>query len=263
MSEISIIEKTFFAICRTWGNLNASYSAIGSIQSMSSGIDSADLNMVWTEKPLAPADADTLDLVKRNFQSKGLPFWFWVFPSAKTASTLDILKAAGLSLVTSTPCMLIDLELISEKAPEATAINVRRIENKKDLELWRDVSFAGFDFPQETFAQYDRFTESFSLHAECPHRLFLAFAEGRPVATSILLLTENTAGIYFVSTLAEYRNKGIGLEQTQATLHYAKTAGARFATLQSSPDGLHVYERAGFKEYCRVDVYSLQNRHRT
>jgi hypothetical protein len=41
----------------------------------------------------------------------------------------------------------------------------------------------------------------------------------------------------------------------QATMRYAKMAGARYASLQSSPDGLTVYEQAGFKEYCRVDVY--------
>ncbi|PKP66965.1 MAG: N-acetyltransferase, partial [Alphaproteobacteria bacterium HGW-Alphaproteobacteria-8] len=48
----------------------------------------------------------------------------------------------------------------------------------------------------------------------------------------------------------------IGLELTQATMRFAKKACARFATLQSSPDGLRVYEQAGFREHCRVDVYS-------
>jgi len=257
MSEISIIEKTFFAICRTWGNLNASLNVCGSIWSMTSGIDSADLNMVWAEKPLAPADAVAIELIKKNFQSKGLPFWFWVFPRAQTATTLELLKTAGLSFVTSTPCMLIHTEGLTDKAPETTAVTVRRVENKKDLALWRNVSFAGFDFPPETFDQYDRFTGSFNLHPDCPHRLFLAIEDDKPVATSILFLTENAAGIYFVTTLAECRKKGIGLALTKETLRYAAEAGARRATLQSSPDGLHVYERTGFKEYCRADIYGL------
>jgi len=257
MSAITVIEQTFYAICRHWGGLNASFKTAGSIRSMSSGIDSADLNMVWSEKPLEPADADALEQIKRDFQGRGLPFWFWVFPSAKTATTIDALKTAGFTFVHDTPCMLADLQSLPEQDSDASMITLRRVENKNDLELWRDVSFSGFEFPAETRRQYEHFTKSFDLHPDCPHQLLLAFANDRPVATSILFLTGKAAGIYFVTTLAEYRKKGIGLALTQATLQRAKEAGVRHATLQSSPDGLHVYEKAGFKEYCRADIFSL------
>ena len=260
MSAIFIIEQTFYAICRTWGGLNSSVKTVGSIRSMTTGIDSPDLNMVWAEKPLEPSDDEAIEKVVRSFQARRLPFWFWVFPSAKTAATLDILKAEGLTLASSIPCLLADLQLTPEKVA-GTAVTTRRVFDKTDLGLWRDVSFAGFDFPPETRQQYEQFSGSFDLRPECPHQLFLSFYEGRPAATSILLLTDNAAGIYFVTTLAQYRKKGIGLALMQATLHQAKAAGARWATLQSSPDGLHVYERAGFKEYCRVDVYGRKAPH--
>jgi len=63
-----------------------------------------------------------------------------------------------------------------------------------------------------------------------------------------------------VTTLVEQRRRGIGLTLTEATLHFARSQGARFATLQSSPEGLHVYERAGFREFGQVDVYALNDR---
>jgi hypothetical protein len=40
-------------------------------------------------------------------------------------------------------------------------------------------------------------------------------------------------------------------------MRFAKIVGARYATLQSSPDGLCAYQQAGFKEFCRVDVYGM------
>ena len=54
------------------------------------------------------------------------------------------------------------------------------------------------------------------------------------------------------------RKKGIGLAMTQAVMREAKKYGARFAVLQSSPDGYRVYRRAGFEQQCQVEVYGLQ-----
>lgn len=257
MSDISIIENTFFANARYWGGLNTSLFNQGSIWSMNTGIESADLNMAWSEKPLAQDDPTPLRRIKNNFEKDGLPFWWWVFPSAKSATTIDILKAECFSFVLSLPCMLADLSLIPEGESCGAATAISRVRNQEDLNIWKDVSFAGFDFPKATSGQYNRFVKTFDLRADSPQRFFLAYANGQPVATSLLFLTEKAAGIYFVTTRAEHRQKGIGLKLTQAMMQYAKISGARFATLQSSPDGLRVYQKAGFKEYCRVDVYSL------
>jgi GNAT superfamily N-acetyltransferase len=257
MSVISTIEKTFFANGRYWGSLNASLSNRRSVWSMKTGIQSADLNMAWSEIPLTGEDVLPLRQIKTDFKKENLPFWWWVFPSAKSATTLDLLKAEGFSFVMSIPCMLADLRELTDSAPSRSIITLTQVRSKEELNLWRDVSFAGFEFPQETGGQYDRFVDTFNHHPDSPQKFFLAYANGKPVGTSLVFQTENAAGIYFVTTLAEHRKKGIGLELTEATLRLAKKAGARFATLQSSPDGLHVYEQAGFKEYCRVDVYSL------
>ena len=75
------------------------------------------------------------------------------------------------------------------------------------------------------------------------------------MAASLLFLAGNAAGLYFITTLGEYRRRGIGRELVLATLEHARAAGASFASLQSSPDGLSVYEKAGLKECCRVDIY--------
>lgn len=257
MSFISIIENTFFAICRYWGSLHGSSCTLGLIQAMQTGINSADLNMVWSAKPLTREDAQFFPQIKKYYGDQGLPFWWWVFPSAKNPETLALLRAADYSFVSSTPCLLADLSLLPEGEFCDPVVTISQVRNREELALWREVSFAGFDFAPPTGYQYSRFTASFDLRADSPQKLFLAFQNGKPVATSLLFLTDSAAGIYFVTTLAEYRKKGIGLKLTRQTMRFAKMAGARQASLQSSPDGLRVYEQAGFKEYCRVDVYSL------
>ncbi|MEN6469278.1 MAG: GNAT family N-acetyltransferase [Smithella sp.] len=257
MSVINVIEDTFFANGRYWGGLNASLYNSGSIWAMKTGIESADLNMVWNETPLTADDSRAIQNIKKDFRKAGLPFWWWVFPRAKSQSTIERLETEGFSFVDSIPCMLADLTLLPDPGSCNPAISIVSVKSREDLNLWKEVSFDGFDFPSQTRDQYDRFTATFNLNPDSPQKFLLVFVNGKPVGTSLLFLTDHAAGIYFVTTLADHRKKGIGLELTQATMRYAGIAGARFATLQSSPDGLRVYQQAGFKEYCRVAVYSL------
>lgn len=256
MSFISIIENTFFANARYWGGLNSSLYHSGSIWGMKTGIQSADLNMVWNEKPLALGDGNAVQDIKKYFQKAGLPFWWWVFPGAQSQTTFNLLKSADFSLVHRIPSMLADLTLLPDEQPCDSAISIRGVKNRKELHLWEEVSFAGFDFLPETKNPYHEFVSTFNLSLNSPQKFFLACFNGKPAATSLLFLHEGMAGIYFVSTLSEYRKKGIGLAITLATMRAARQIGARFSTLQSSPEGFRVYQQAGFTERCRVDVYS-------
>ncbi len=256
MNVIKSIEGIFFANGRYWGELNSSLHYGNSIWAMNTGIESADLNMVWNEKPLTDGNIKDIQYIKERFQKAGLPFWWWVFPSAQSPMTCDLLKAEGFSFVESIPSLLADLTVLA-RDPHDRSLQIRQIRNKEELLLWEEISFNGFDFPIPTRQQYHRFVGTFNLSPDSPQKFFLACWNGKPVATSLLFLHENAGGIYFVSTLADYRKKGIGLALTLETMRCAQRAGARFATLQSSPDGLRVYQQVGFKEYCRVDVYSL------
>ncbi len=258
MSVIPIIENTFFANGRYWGGLNSSLYRSGSFWAMQTGIESADLNMVWNEKPLIQEDRRSIEDIKITFQQTGLPFWCWVFPCGRSEATGEILQSAGFSFIDSIPCMFADLSL-PEAEEDDRSLQIVQIQNEETLRLWEKVSFAGFDFPPETQHQYHDFVRTFNLTAGSLQKFYLAYFNGQPVATSLLFLHETAAGFYFISTLAEFRGKGIGLAVTRSTMRVARHAGAQYATLQSSPDGLHVYRQAGFQEYCRVDVYGLSD----
>lgn len=251
-----VVEETFYANARYWGGLNASFLSTGNLCAMNTGIDSADLNMVWNEKPLAASDSNDVGTVKKYFQNLSLPFWWWLFPSARSSESEETIKNCGFSRVTSIPSMAAELTTQSSRPSGNTAITIHTVTSPSDLAVWEDVSFGGFEFPTETRKQYTRFTGSFNLAANSPQKFFMAFYEGKPVGTSLLFLHKNMAGLYFITTLADFRKKGIGLNLTLATLHFAASAGARYATLQSSPDGFRIYQQAGFREICRVDVYA-------
>ncbi len=84
---------------------------------------------------------------------------------------------------------------------------------------------------------------------------YLAWLDGKPVATSMVIFGGGVAGIYAVSTVPEARRKGIGAQVTLRPLLDARAKGYKVGILQSSEMGLGVYRSLGFKEYCRISSY--------
>jgi Acetyltransferase (GNAT) family. len=258
MHFIENIEENSFAVGRYWGSFNSSLTQAGSIWVMNTGVSISDLNWVWNEKPLTNDNAKSIADIKESYKKLNLRFWWWVYPSGQSSKTRAMLQDAGLCLIEKVPCMAADLNDSASEKQNPNNITSSPVKDKKDLLIWGDISFHGFEMPQRAREQYGAFVSSFDLGNQSPQRLFLAYFDGKPVATSLLFTHKNTAGIYYVSTLPAYRNKGFGLNITQAAMQAAKESGFRNVILQATPLGAKVYKRAGFKEYCRADVYCLK-----
>ncbi len=130
---------------------------------------------------------------------------------------------------------------MSIKKNEKDEIEISIVKDKRELKIWGDISFAGFEIQQKTRKWYDRFVASFDLGEKSSQKLFLAYWKGQHVATALLFFQGNTAGIYFVTTIAEYRNRGIALALISGSMEYAKISGCKYCILQSSKEGLDVY----------------------
>ncbi|MHA2400565.1 MAG: GNAT family N-acetyltransferase [Promethearchaeota archaeon] len=60
------------------------------------------------------------------------------------------------------------------------------------------------------------------------------------------------AGLHTVSTLPEYRNKGLTLTINRSALVNAFKMGYRVVVLQASNQGERVYRKLGFIKYCDI-----------
>ena len=80
------------------------------------------------------------------------------------------------------------------------------------------------------------------------------------MATSLLLLAEGVAGIYFVATLPAARRRGIGYSITLEPLREARRMGYGVGVLQASNAGAPVYRKMGFLESCKMRSYVRMNR---
>jgi GNAT superfamily N-acetyltransferase len=258
MDAVKNIEENFFAVGRYWGSLNSSLTQAESIWAMNTGVSISDFNWVWNEKPLTNDNAKSIADIKEIYKKINLRFWWWIYPRGQSSKTISLLEDAGLRLIEKVPCMAVDLNDSALEKQITDNIKISPVKDKNDLLIWADISFYGFEMPERAKEQYGAFVSSFALGDQSPQKLFLAYWEGKPVATSLLFTYNNTAGIYYVSALPAYRNKGFGLNITLAAMQAAKESGFKNVILQATPLGAKVYKRAGFKEYCHADVYRFK-----
>lgn len=258
MHNLDHAEQNFFAVGRYWGGLNGSFRQKDAVCSMHTGVAISDFNWAWNEKPLSAGSAESIEEIKEYYRKLNLRFWWWLYPRGDTPQTRDLLAGAGMDLIAQIPCMAADLDIkaLEEKIPaQFTLVEVK---SNDDLPLWADISFRGFQMPGRTREQYSAFVLSFAQGDQQAQKLFLAYVDGNPAATSLLFMNKETAGIYYVATLPEFRNKGLGYFVTLAAMRAAKNAGYKKIILQATLAGEKVYRRIGFQEICRAQIYKLK-----
>ena len=204
---------------------------------------------------LSPDDIDTtIETALAPFKSRRVPVRWWISPSTRPANLGKYLEAHGLTLMADVAGMAVDLPALNEKLTEPSGLTIEQVSDVKTLAQWIPVSTISFGLPESVSTLF--FDVLSSLGFELPWRHYLGWLRGRPVACSSFLLGEGgVAGIYFVGTVPEARGKGIGAALTLAPLLDARAMGYRIGVLGASQMGLPVYQRLGFREYCRFGIY--------
>jgi len=101
-------------------------------------------------------------------------------------------------------------------------------------------------------------TDVFNQLLKNPNCIFyLGFVNHKPVATSLLFISNNIGGVYLVATLPQYRKKGIGTQITNCCLVEAKNNNCKEVTLQATNLGLGVYAFLGFEIQGKINVFNI------
>ncbi|MEM7050626.1 MAG: GNAT family N-acetyltransferase [Acidobacteriota bacterium] len=192
-------------------------------------------------------------ILDRILARSSAPLMWWIGPTTRPLDLADRLRARGLEQGDDLPGMALDLADLPS-VPEVPDLEVRRVENDADLAAWSDVGAVGFGFPDFATAPFlDLFC---AIGTEPPWHHFVARADGRPVATASLLEGAGVAGLYNVATIPEARNRGIAAEISRRALAVAADLGYRTAILQSTLMAVGVYRRLGFREVCKLTLFT-------
>jgi ribosomal protein S18 acetylase RimI-like enzyme len=132
------------------------------------------------------------------------------------------------------------------------AIEVRRVTAGPAREAFCSIGSVCFHVPLTWFCEVFDSAAVWKRFAA-----YVGYADGEPVSTAAVVMGGGAAGVYNVATLPGHQRRGYG----EAVMRYAldearREHGVAQSILQSTPAGLRLYERMGFRTVTRVAVYS-------
>lgn len=214
-------------------------------------------NGVLAKFPPTPADESFIEESIAHFRSHQVGIYtFWMDPPQTRADWDSALKKHGFGYSDSTPGMAMDLNTLDESASRVAGLEFKIADDDKSAWTWVEVFTQGYGLP---LGQEPSIFETWgNMGRDIPLRNYIGYMDGKPVATSCLFLGGGAAGIYSVSTLPEFRGKGIGAAMTVKPLFDAREMGYRIGTLQSSEMGFNIYKRLGFRHLCQIENFYRQ-----
>jgi ribosomal protein S18 acetylase RimI-like enzyme len=217
---------------------------IGGLTAVRSGMPGSSFNVVFgLNRP--KSIAQVRDGIKRLFLRTNTEFQIVTLPE-----TLDelgpILREMNLTEREVFPGMVLD------PIPDATpspreGFEIRQVRGSDEVADLLRTGASGFATPPNYF---DVWKAGILAGASVPWSRganYLGYVGGKPAATSIRIRTGDIAGIYFVSTLPEFRRRGFGEAMTRRAITDGRKTGCTMSYLQASKMGRPIYERIGFR----------------
>ena len=160
------------------------------------------------------------------------------------AEIIEAARDAEFTQWGASPAMVLERRLTDAAPPPG--IRLDRVDSESDARAFAALmgaAYATYGMPPNVAAAV------LNLDVLCaPHIVaFLARLEdGTPAAGARVLVTHGVAGIYWVGTVPEARDRGLAELATRAAGNAGFDLGARIATLQASKMGEPIYKRMGY-----------------
>ncbi len=215
----------------------------------------AFFNNVFGARLAAEAAPAAIEQAKARAAGRNVPMFWWTGSTMRPADLPSTLEAAGFAHTFDAVGMAMRLSDVAD-APAPPGVTIGEALDGAGLRSWSRVCTGVYGFPDFAAAAWLEMHQAIPLGPRQPYRHFVAGLGGEPVATASVYMGEGVAGISSVATVDAARGKGIGSAVTAAALRAARDAGYRIGVLFSSPDGLGMYRRLGFRRYCMGGCYA-------
>ena len=204
-----------------------------------------------------PDEVDAeIEAVVGHFRRRGQSFVWHVGPTSRPADLDRFLLAHGLTHNEDEPGMAFELDRLREDAGVPPGLTIETVRDRPSLETWVDVWL--FPVPKDAHPFFVDLLHQRGIGDDLPWQFYLGRLDGVPVAISQIYLAEGVAAVHYVVTVPEVRRRGLGAAMTMHVLREARAMGYRVAVLTASPDGIGIYRRIGFREYCWFRRYEWE-----
>ena len=191
-------------------------------------------------------------------RSRQMPMGWWVGSTNPTPGLGQQLENQGLFHAATLTGMAMELKALDEPPSSPQGLTISPVNNADTLETWCQLMTSVSEFPDFAAAAWLEMYREMEIIDHSEWSLYLGSFNGTPVSTSALFLGAGVAGIHGVTTLPEYRGKGIATAMTYPPLLNARNRGYRIGVLFSSEMAVEIYRRIGFQECGQGNIYMWQ-----
>lgn len=229
---------------------------VSGITIASAGVAFQMFNAAFLAAPVASeVEMDRrLFIATTHFNQRGLDWAFWScegwLESGVRRRARKVFERHALHLSADLPGMLSERVLPPQRA--LPRIEARRVGDEPTCAAFCEIGSVCFNVPLAWFREV---FENPSVWNEFAG--YVGYAEGEPVSTAATVISDGAVGVYNVATLPSHQRRGYGEAIMRHALDKAREEhGLERTILQSTAQGLPIYQRMGYRTVTRVTVYS-------
>ncbi len=188
------------------------------------------------------------DFIKYGRSKKTSLLWL-VGPSSKPHSIGALLEKNSFKYDDHMMSMAIEIKDIKNDLKHINGFEIELVDNSKKLERWVHACLKGFDENCKNFSSIYEFEKSLGCGRTLPWVRFTGIVYGEAVATSAIFMGSEAAGLDNVTTVPDWRKKGVGAFMVAHAFKFSQSLGYNIGVLQASDMGYNLYRKLGFKKY--------------
>ncbi|MDR2157864.1 MAG: GNAT family N-acetyltransferase [Holosporaceae bacterium] len=217
---------------------------------INSGISSDMFNIICKIR-----SKSAFNIAAKKFRDLNLPFACWIGFEDDYPECKNDLESMGFVCDEHESGMFADIEKLSREK-KCDKLQILPVDDAKKLEDFIKVYQKLIPQDADPIKEFYTKAGKHILNPESSLKFFIGYLQDQPTATSALFLDENAAGVWDVTTLPQFRRKGVGTDMTlQALVHALDNFGRRIGVLTASESGESVYRKIGFQKL--KDFYIL------
>lgn len=178
-----------------------------------------------------------------------IPGCFLITDQTRPTNLPEILKDMGFTIDVSGLCMVMDLASTDFSQDIPDCIRMVRVSDSEHLTQWSDIvntALIGHEIMST-----DQFNDIYKLDNT---RLYMAYYNDIPASACMTIFENDLATLEAVSTLPEYRRRGLATSLIRKALSDLLKVGVRTVSLRAESDGISVYRKIGFTVHCKRSV---------
>lgn len=193
-----------------------------------------------------------------KFKARGLPVYWYISPVSGTAALEDHLRAKELIHIEDYYFMHLDMTDSNTTIKNKTLI-IKQVSDVTAAEEFFHIYSVCFELSKAVEKELHIYHSKLLLDPLISAYHYIGYMNGKPVGTSTVFYNSGIAGIYNITVLPEARNMFIGHDMTITALSRAKKDSYKYAALQATELGSHVYKKIGFQSYGEAKAYIKLN----